>query len=122
MSNIRSMVLIATLVAASVPAAFADTGTTWVGGEIGFASHPTQSLKTRQQVRDELIQFQRDGGKLAQGEMPAMPHEHTYRMQGGVAVHTDPYGTMGNVAAPTPSPRPESVRPTYDPYFNGGPN
>ena len=122
MSKVQRMVLIAAAAAAFIPAAFADTGSTWVGGEIGFASHPTQSSRTREQVRAELMTFVREGGQLARGELSLLPHQHTYKMQGGVAVHADPYGTMGNVAAPTPAPRPQSVRPTWDPYFNGGPN
>lgn len=122
MSKVHKVFLVAAAAAAFIPAAFADTGATWVGGEIGYASHPGQSSKTREQVRAELATFLNEGGQLARGEQGLMPHQHTYKIQGGVAVHTDPYGTMGNVAAPTPRPRTEAVRPTFDPYFNGGPN
>lgn len=122
MSDIRKVFLATVIAVGLFPAAFAETGATWVGGEIGYASHPTKSNTTREQVRAELIAFQNAGGQLARGELPLMPHEHTYKMQGGIATHADPYGTMGNVPAPAPTPRPQFVRPTWDPYFNGGPN
>lgn len=67
--------LIAAVAAAFIPAAFADTGATWVGGEVGFVSHPVQSTRTREQVRNELMTFQREGGQLARGELSFMPRE-----------------------------------------------
>jgi len=141
MSKFHKIVFSAAVAAAFVPAAFADSGATWVGGEVGFVSHPVQSTTTREQVRAELKTFQREGGQLARGELSLMPresfqstktreqvraelmtfqreggqlargehalmaHEHTYKMQNGVTVHTDPYGTMGNAPAPAGATR-----------------
>lgn len=122
MPNVPKALLVAAAAAAFNPTAYADTGATWVGGELGYESHPRESSETRERVRAELMTFLREGGQLASGELPLMRHQHTYKMQGGVAAHTDPYGILGNVAAPTPTPRPASVWPARDPYFNGGPN
>ncbi|MBA3772391.1 MAG: DUF4148 domain-containing protein [Ramlibacter sp.] len=42
------------MAAAAAPAAFASSGSTWVGGEAGFQTHAQQSPTSREQVRSEL--------------------------------------------------------------------
>jgi hypothetical protein len=120
MSNTRNMFLAAAFAVASIPAAFADTGVTWVGGETGFTTHPVQSTTTRALVRAELMKFQSDGGQLARGEFALMPHELAPKMKGDIPARADPYGVMGNAADPARAP--QSAHPTRDPYFSGGPN
>lgn len=105
MRNISKIIAAAAFAAAAIPAAFADSGSTWVGGEAGFASHPAQSGLTREQVRAELAQFVRDGGSLASGELDfKQPHQHAYADRDGRRVHDDSAATMGNSAASFTAP------------------
>ena len=118
--SIRKTLFAVAIAAAAAPAAFANTGSTWVGGEIGFVNHPTQA-RTRAEVQAELQDFLRNGGKVPSGEVgvyvPAA-HEHTYVYENGRRVHADELNTMGNNAAPRAPTRFERM----DPYMNGGPN
>lgn len=112
----RKYVLALGLAAAAVPAAFANSGSTWVGGEAGFETHAPQAGKTRAEVRAELEDFIRNGGSVTSGELDYLPpHQHTYTAQGGRTVHDDSTKSMGNAAAPVRFER-------LDPYLNGGPN
>jgi len=100
--SIRSLVIV--LAAVAAPAAFASSGATWVGGEIGFTDHAITGQRTRAQVQQEFEAFRNhpvssDGAVFIQGELgyvsanqgagfdrvPAHPHTHW----------------MGNVGAPT---------------------
>ena len=93
--SIRQTALAFVLAAATVPAAFANSGATWVGGEIGFADHPVTSQRTREQVQQEYQAFRNhpvaaDGAVYVGGELgwvtanqgigfdhiPAGPHTH----------------------------------------------
>lgn len=98
--SIRKMILAAAVAAAAVPAAFADTGSRWVGGELGFESHAVQGPKTRAQVRAELEQYVRDGGSVASSELDYLPpHQHNYIVREGRTVHADDAAAMGNGAS-----------------------
>lgn len=72
--SIRKTILAVAITAAAVPAAFANSGATWVGGELGFQPHAVQSTKTREQVRAEFEAFRRqpvagDGYMVVQNEI-----------------------------------------------------
>lgn len=101
--SFRKTVFVLALVSASIPAAFANSGSTWVGGEAGFESHPVQSNKSRAVVRQELEAFRAnpvtaDGGTLVGGEAGYIRPQHSYAFQGGKLVHTD------TIAHNTPKP------------------
>lgn len=88
----RKSVFILALVSASIPAAFANTGITWTGGEQGFEFHVMPSTKSRADVQKELEAFRKnpvtaDGATLVGGEY--IPPQHSYAFQGGKLVHTD---------------------------------
>lgn len=109
-------VLAVAVAAAALPAAFANSGSTWVGGEAGFETHAPEAGKTRAEVRAELEDFVRNGGSVASGELDYLPpHQHTYVVQDGRTLHDDNARSMGNAAAPVRFER-------LDPYLNGGPN
>ena len=121
--NVRKTILALTVAAAAVPAAFANN---FVGGEIGYDSHPVNSTVTREQLQREYQAFRAhpvlaDGTVVLQGEagyvspnqgafadqIPARPHSHV----------------MGNMAAPasksSPAPMTEAERRAYrEQYIN----
>ena len=117
--SIRKTLPVLALAATAAPAVFATSGSTWVGGEIGFVTHPTQA-RTRDEVRAELKEFLRNGGKLPSGEVgvyvPAA-HEHTYVYENGRRLHADQLNVMGSTAAPRAPKRFERL----DPALYGAP-
>ena len=112
--SIRKTLIAVAISAVAAPAAFADTGATFVGGELGWVSHPFQgSSTTRAEVQAELQEFLRDGGKLPSGEMGAYvqpAHQHTYVYENGRRVHADHLATMGAGPASGASVRSERTR------------
>lgn len=101
--SFRKTVFVLALVSASIPAAFANGGSTWVGGEAGFDSHPVQSNKSRAVVQKEFETFRAnrltsDGGTLVGGEAGYIRAQHSYAFQEGKLVHTD------TIAHNTPKP------------------
>ena len=113
MSVCKTLLAVA-IAAAAAPAAFADTGAVFVGGELGWVSHPFKgSSKTRAEVQAELLEFLRDGGRLPSGELGtfAQPaHQHTYVYENGRRVHADHLATMGAASAPGAAVRSERTR------------
>lgn len=107
--SIRKLILAVAVVAS--PAAFANGGATWVGGEAGFELHALDSTKTRQQVQAELAAFRRDGGQTGSGELAYEAR------RAGVPIQDDGLRAMGNAAATFAHP----TGRTIDPYMNGGP-
>lgn len=90
----RKTVFVLALVSASIPAAFANSGSTFVGGEMGFQSHPVKSDKSRADVKKEsevarANPVTADGGKLMGGEAGSILPQHSHALQGGKLVHTD---------------------------------
>lgn len=82
------------LAGAVIPAAFATSGATWVGGEMGFETHAPQSTKSRADVQREYQAFRKnpvtaDGGTLVGGEAGYIPAQHSYAFRNGKLVHTD---------------------------------
>ena len=91
--NFRKTLLILSVAAAAAPAAFAND---FVGGEVGYATHPSEAAAvSRSQVRDEYLAFRQhpvlaDGTVALTGEagyvspnqgsfadsQPAAPHTH----------------------------------------------
>ncbi|WP_096699580.1 DUF4148 domain-containing protein [Polaromonas sp. AER18D-145] len=99
----RKTVFALALAGAALPAAFANSGSTWVGGELGFETHAVQSTKSRADVQQELQAFRQnpvaaDGGRLVGGEAGYIHPQHSYAFQGGKLVHTD------TIAHNTPKP------------------
>ena len=94
--SIRKTIVALALVGAALPAAFANSGTTWMGSERGFESHPgnSTSTKTRAEVMQELQAFRAnpvtaDGGKIVNTHQGFVPAQHSYAFQSGALVHTD---------------------------------
>lgn len=122
--SLRQSVLALIIAAAAAPAAFANSGATWVGGEAGFQLHPTHSQTTREQVRAEFEAFRRnpvtaDGYDVVGGELGYAPHQHKYITRDGAKVHADGYAAvMGNAAAPAPTYRAQPRLPGQE-YFDG---
>ncbi|HQR97021.1 DUF4148 domain-containing protein [Polaromonas sp.] len=99
----RKTVFALALAGAAIPAAFANSGGTWVGGEQGFETHTVQSTKSRADVEKELDAFRKnpttaEGGTLVGGEVGYIPPQHSYAFQDGRLVHTD------SIAHNTPKP------------------
>ncbi|MES2188528.1 MAG: DUF4148 domain-containing protein [Pseudomonadota bacterium] len=91
---IRKTAIALALVGASITAAFANNGSSVVGGEKGFEFHNTPSLKSRADVQSELFASRKnptiaDGGKsLAGGALYVFP-QHSYVFKDGKPVHAD---------------------------------
>ncbi|HQS39074.1 MAG: DUF4148 domain-containing protein [Burkholderiaceae bacterium] len=99
----RKTVFALALAGAAIPAAFANSGGTWVGGEQGFETHTVQSTTSRADVQKELQAFRKnpktaEGGRLVGGEAGYIPPQHSYAFQDGRLVHTD------SIAHNTPKP------------------
>lgn len=99
----RKTVLSLALTCVSIPTAFASSGATWVGGELGFKPHALQSTSSRADVQREFEAFRgnpmtADGGRIVGGEAGYVPPQHSYAFQGGKLIHTD------TIAHNTPKP------------------
>lgn len=97
--SIRKTIVALALVAAAVPAAFANTHTGWAGNERGVSlieANTSASTKTRADVMQELQAFRNnpvtsDGSKLVDNERRVAPPRHSYAFEGGALVHTDTF-------------------------------
>ncbi|MBG6073802.1 MULTISPECIES: DUF4148 domain-containing protein [unclassified Polaromonas] len=95
--SIRKTIVALALVAAAVPAAFANSHTGWAGNERGVSlieANTSTSTKTRAEVVQELQAFRNnpvtsDGSKLVDNERRVSLPRHSYAFQGGALVHTD---------------------------------
>ena len=92
--SLRKTVFMLALVSASIPAAFASSGSTFVGGENSFETHAMPGSKTRADVQKELLAFRKnpvtaDGGMLVGAELGYTFPQHSYAFQGGKLVHAD---------------------------------
>ena len=101
--SVLKTVLALALAGAAIPAAFANSGSTWVGGEQGFATHAVQSTRSHADVQKEFLAFRNnpvtaDGGRAVGGEAGYVPAQHSYAIQGGRLIHTD------SIAHNTPKP------------------
>ncbi|WP_275098306.1 DUF4148 domain-containing protein [Sedimenticola hydrogenitrophicus] len=104
--SIKKSVIALTLSAFIVPAAFADSGWSWVGGQIGWAPHATPSSKSRAEVNQELENFRDNpvdaaGWSYAGNELGYLPPQHSYRIENGKLAHDDKidHGTSHPVTA-----------------------
>lgn len=122
--SIRKVASVAALAAMLSPSVFANTGTTWVGGEAGFESHPTQSSRTRTQVLSDLEAFRRnpttaDGGRAVGGEAGFVPHQHQYATRDGQRVHNDQFPpTSSRAADASPAISDSERRAMREQYLN----
>lgn len=94
--SIKKSIIALTLSAFIVPAAFADNGWTWVGGQIGWAPHATPSTKSRAEVNRELEEFRNNpvdatGWSYAGQEIGFVPPQHAYSIENGSMVHADEF-------------------------------
>ena len=101
--SVRKTVLALALTGAAIPAAFAGSASSWVGGELGFETHAVQSQLTRADVRQDFLAFRAnpvtaDGGRLVGGEAGYVGPQHSYAFVAGRLVHTD------TIAHNTPKP------------------
>ena len=90
----RKTVFALALAGAVIPAAFASSGSTWVGGERGFEAHAVQSSKSRAAIQKEYEAFRKnpvsaDGGTLVGNDIGYIFPQHSSAFQGGKLVHTD---------------------------------
>lgn len=104
--SFRKSVLVLVVAAAGLPVA-AQTGGTWYRGEIGFVPDMPKGYLTREQVKQDLANFVRDGGRVAAGELGAIPP-----VRGVInPVNT---GILDNAARPMPSVTPADERMLKD--------
>ena len=92
--SVFKTVLALAFAGAAIPAAFAGSGSHWVGGERGFEAHPVASQLSRSDVQREFLAFRAnpvtaDGGRLVGGEAGYVVPQHSYAFLGGKLVHTD---------------------------------
>ena len=121
--NIRMTLLIASIAATAVPAAIAGN---FVGGEIGYESHPFVSTLTREQVRREYEAFrthpvQSDGTVFIQGELGAVsPVQGAFADRTPSEPHTHAMGNSGQQSvATTAAPRTDAEhRAIREQYIN----
>lgn len=122
--SIRKSATAIALAALVSPAAFADSGATWVGGEAGFETHPIQSSRTRAEVQAELRAFRAnpttsDGGRMVGGEAGYVPHQHEYVSRNGQRVHNDEFaGAAPRTMGASPSVSEFERRALREQYMN----
>lgn len=121
--KVRNTLIALSIAAVAAPAAFANN---FVGGELGYDSHPVSSPLTRAQVRQDFQAFRThpvlsDGTVMVQGELGYVSANQ------GAFVDREPAGphthVMGsNAAQPTlvaPASLTEAERRAYrDQYIN----
>ncbi len=74
MSTRKSVLALAVIGSMAAPAAFATSGFTFVGGEVGYETHPISSTVSRPQVQHEFEKFRSnpvtgDGLRFVGGEV-----------------------------------------------------
>jgi hypothetical protein len=94
----------ALVVAAAAVPAFAQTGT-WYPGELGFVPDAPRSQFTRDQVKQNLADFVRQGGRLAAGELEAIAPKESFAASAATVMGASP-----------------AVQQQSEPFVNGGPN
>ena len=57
--QVRKLTLTAALLIAAAPAAFATSGSRWIGGEAGYELHHMPGTKSRAEVKAELAEAQK---------------------------------------------------------------
>lgn len=92
--SVRKTTLALALATVALPAALAQSNSIFVGGEAGWVDLPVQSTLTREQVRQEFLQFRSnpvaaDGGRFVGGEAGYVFPTHAYARVNGEWVCTD---------------------------------
>lgn len=121
--SIRKTLLALAAAGAAVPAAFAGN---FVGGEIGYDSHPANSVMSRQEVRQDAKAFLAhpvlaDGTVFVGGELGYVPaDEGAYADRQPATPHTHVLGNTGDtLAKSSPAPMTEAERRAYkEQYIN----
>lgn len=84
--SFRTTLLAMALTSAIIPAAFASSGSAFVGGELGFDNHAMPGNASRV----DLERAASRDGSFAGGEVGYVPlPQHSYIFQDGRLVHTD---------------------------------
>lgn len=78
MSTRKSVLALAVVGSMAAPAAFATSGSTFVGGEVGYETHPIPSALSRAHVQREFEEFRsnpvtNDGLRFVGGEVGWVP-------------------------------------------------
>ena len=92
--SVRTNAILLAIATAAVPAAFAQSTATFVGGEAGWVQSAAPGALSSAQVRSELLQFRAnpvaaDGGRYVGGEEGYAFPAHTYALRNGQLVCTD---------------------------------
>ncbi len=90
----RKAVFVLALVGSTIPVAFANSGSTWVGGEKGFESHPMPSTNSRADVENEARAVRNHlatahGVTQVNGESVNNLPQHGHRLQNGTLANAD---------------------------------
>lgn len=96
--SIKKTVIALALSAIIAPAAFADNGWTWIGGEAGWQAHAMSGTKSRAAVIQELAETHKnpetiaaDGWRQVGGEIGFLPPQHASKFVNGKWVHADQF-------------------------------
>ena len=92
--SVRNNAFVLAIAAMALPAAFAQTTSTFVGGEAGWVDRPVQSTLTTEQVRRAYEAFRAnpvapDGGRYVGGEAGFIYPQHILALQNGKLVCVD---------------------------------
>lgn len=90
----QKTVFILALVGATIPVAFANSGSTLVGGEKGFETHKMPITQSRAEVKKEAQAVRNHlttahGVTQVNGEAANTPTQHSHSLQNGTLVNTD---------------------------------
>ena len=112
--NIRYTFLALAIATAAMPAAYASTGATFIGGELGYQTHATVGAVTRAQVLNDAASFrahpvQHDGTVVVGGEIGfASQADGAYAHRSPQGPNTGPntriMGQSGAAARVAPAP------------------
>lgn len=92
--SVRNSIIVLAIATLGLPAAFAQSTSTFVGGEAGWVVTPPASTLTASQVQREFLAFRAnpvapDGGRYVGGEEGYAFPMHTYAIRDGKLVCTD---------------------------------
>lgn len=94
--SIKKTAIALAISAIIAPAAFADNGWTWIGGEAVWQAHAMSGTRSRAEVLRELEAFRKDpvatdGWRHVGGEIGDLPPQHAIKLENGRWVHADKF-------------------------------
>ncbi len=92
--SVRKNLIVLAAAAMTLPAAFAQVNSVWVGGERGWIDQPVQSTLTREQVTGQYLAFRANpvdaaGGRYVGGELGYAYPRHIVGFEKGSLVCFD---------------------------------